>query len=75
MKKVGYRERNKRRYKRYAQHRDAKGLTDYHISKECRIPKTTFTTWKRGDSCPVVDSLLSISKYLGVPLCELIGDE
>ena len=75
MKKVGCKERNVKRYKHYAQHRDAKGYTDYYISKAGRIPKSTFSAWKRGDTCPTVDTLMSICHLLGVSLCELLGDE
>lgn len=75
MKKAGYKDRNIKRYKRYAQHRDAKGYTDYYISKVCRIPKSTLSSWKNGNTCPVVDSLMSICRELDVSICELIGDE
>ena len=75
LKKVGYKSRNIKRYKRYAQHRDARGLTDYYIASRCLIPKSTFTAWKKGESTPNVDSLMSICKELGVSISELIGDE
>lgn len=75
MKKVGFRSRNIKRYKHYAQHRDARGHTDYYISKECLIPKSTLSAWKKGDITPNVDSLMGICKELDVSLCELIGNE
>lgn len=75
MKKVGYRSRNIKRYKRYAQHRDVRGHTDYYISNKCMIPKSTFSAWKKGDITPNVDTLMSICNELDVSLCELIGNE
>ena len=75
MRKVGYKDRNLKRYKRYAQHRDARGHTDYYMSARCRIPKSTFSSWKQGVTTPNVDTLMSICREFGISLSELIGDE
>lgn len=75
MKKVGYKSRNIKRYKHYAQHRDARGHTDYYISKTCKIPQSVLSAWKTGASCPNLDALMDICKELDVSICELIGSE
>lgn len=64
---------NSKRYQHYAQYRDAKGMTDYKISKECGIPRSTLSAWKTGLNTPKVDTLLKISHLLNVPLGDLIG--
>ena len=39
-------------YKKYVALRDSKGVTDYKVSKETGITKSTFTDWKNGRSIP-----------------------
>ncbi|MBQ8662509.1 MAG: helix-turn-helix transcriptional regulator [Eubacterium sp.] len=61
-------------YHKYAQLRDAAGLTDYKVAKDTGIPKSTFSDWKAGRSKPKVDKLLKIANYFGVPVEELITE-
>ena len=53
-------------YKKYVELRDAKGVTDYKVSKATGITKSTFTDWKTGRSKPKVDKLNLLAKYFGV---------
>jgi transcriptional regulator with XRE-family HTH domain len=55
-------------YKTYAIARDEKGMTDYAVSKETSIPKSTFSDWKSGRSCPKTEKLMKIAKCLEKPL-------
>lgn len=55
-------------YKRYVKIRDKKGVTDYRVSVDTGIPKSTFSEWKSGRSNPKVDKLVKLSEYFGVPV-------
>lgn len=55
-------------YKKYAELRDKKGVTDYRVASETGITKSTFTDWKTGRSKPKFDKLLVLAKYFGVPV-------
>ena len=61
-------------YKKYVELRDAKGITDYKVSIDTGITKSTFTDWKTGRSKPKFDKLLVLAKYFGVPV-EYFADE
>lgn len=53
-------------YERYVFLRDEKGLTDYKVSEETGIVKSTFSDWKSGRSTPKIDKLKRIADYFGV---------
>ena len=53
-------------YKRYVALRDKKGVTDYQVSKDTGIPKSTFSEWKSGRSKPKVEKLKILADYFGV---------
>lgn len=55
-------------YKKYVELRDKKGVTDYRVSVETGITKSTFTDWKNGRSKPKFDKLLILAKYFNVPV-------
>lgn len=55
-------------YSKYAELRDSKGVTDYRVSKETGITKSTFSDWKSGRSSPGPQKLLLLSKYFDVPI-------
>lgn len=55
-------------YKKYVELRDAKGITDYKVSIDTGITKSTFTDWKTGRSKPKFDKLLILAKYFDVPV-------
>lgn len=59
-------------YERYVQLRDEKGVTDYKISEETGITKSTFSDWKSGRSKPKTDKLLILAEYFEVSLEELV---
>lgn len=59
-------------YERYVELRDKKGVTDYRVSKDTGISRSTFTDWKNGRSAPKVEKLLSLAKYFDVPVEYLI---
>ena len=44
-------------YKNYVELRDKKGVTDYQVSKDTGITKSTFSDWKVGRSKPKADKL------------------
>lgn len=53
-------------YKRYVELRENKGVTDYKVSLETGIPKSTFSEWKAGRSNPKIEKLKKIADYFGV---------
>lgn len=55
-------------YKKYARLRDEKGVTDYRVSIDTGITKSTFSDWKNGRSNPKVDKLKILANYFGKPI-------
>lgn len=53
-------------YEKYVILRNKKKVTDYRVSEETGITKSTFTDWKTGRSKPKFDKLLVLAKYFGV---------
>ena len=61
-------------YKKYVELRDEKGITDYKVSKDTGIPKSTFSDWKSGRSKPKPEKLQKIADYFNVPITYFLGD-
>ena len=61
-------------YEKYAKLRDERGLTDYKVAAETKIPKSTFSDWKSGRSKPKADKIIKISSLFGVPIEALMSD-
>lgn len=59
-------------YRKYAQIRDEKGLTDYRVAKSTGIPASTLSEWKNGRYTPKVDKIAKIAAFLGVDIGEII---
>lgn len=55
-------------YEKYVELRDGKGVTDYRVAIDTKIPKSTFTDWKNGRSKPKVDKLKILADYFGVSI-------
>lgn len=55
-------------YKKYAELRDNKGLSDYRVSSDTGITKSTFADWKSGRSKPKLDKLKILADYFGVSI-------
>lgn len=62
-------------YEKYVALRDEKGVTDYRVSVETGITKSTFTDWKTGRSKPKIDKLKILSDYFGVSIEYFLSDE
>ena len=60
-------------YEKYLKLRDKKGVTDYRVSIETGITKSTFTDWKNGRSKPKFEKLLILANYFGVPVTYFVG--
>ena len=52
--------------KKYVELRDKNGITDYQVSKDTGIPKSTFSDCKSGRSKPKADKLKILADYFGV---------
>ena len=55
-------------YEKYVKLRDKKGVTDYRVSEDTKITKSTFSDWKSGRSNPKVDKLKILADYFGVSI-------
>lgn len=53
-------------YKKYCALRDKRNLTDYRVSKDTGIVRSTFTDWKAGRSKPGIKKLKALADYFGV---------
>lgn len=53
-------------YEKYVELRDSKNLTDYRVSEDTGITKSTFSDWKSGRSKPKGDKLKILADYFGV---------
>lgn len=62
-------------YEKYVYLRDQRGITDYKVSKDTGITKSTFTDWKNGRSNPGIIKLKNLSKYFGVSIEYFLEDE
>ena len=62
-------------YKKYVELRDSKGLTDYKVSLDTGITKSTFSDWKNGRSVPKLEKLSKIADYFGVTVDYFINKE
>lgn len=61
-------------YKNYVELRDKKGVTDYQVSKDTGITKSTFSDWKVGRSKPKADKLKLLADYFGVDIGYFLGE-
>ena len=55
-------------YAKYAKLRDKKGVTDYRVSEDTKITKSTFSDWKSGRSNRKIDKLKILADYFGVTI-------
>lgn len=55
-------------YGKYVKLRDQKEVTDYRVSEDTGITKSTFSDWKSGRSKPKIDKLKILADYFGVPI-------
>mgnify|MGYP000303818680 FL=1 len=53
-------------YEKYVALRDKRNVTDYRVSIDTGITKSTFSDWKNGRSNPKLDKLLILAKYFDV---------
>lgn len=55
-------------YEKYVILRDEKNVTDYKVSLDTGITKSTFSDWKSGRSKPKADKLKILADYFGVSI-------
>lgn len=53
-------------YTKYVELRDKLGVSDYKVSQETGIPKSTFSDWKSGRSKPKTDKLVALADFFNV---------
>ncbi len=55
-------------YEKYEELRDKHGVTDYRVSEDTGITRSTFVDWKSKRSAPKADKLLKIASFFDVPM-------
>lgn len=61
-------------YEKYVKLRDEHGVTDYKVSKDTGIPKSTFSEWKAGRSKPKAPKLKILADYFNVSIEYFLED-
>lgn len=57
----------------YEKLRDERKLTDYRVSKDTGIPKSTIASWRTGKSTPKLDKIMRLANYFDVPVSVFIN--
>lgn len=55
-------------YEKYVELRNKKGVTDYRVSEDTGITKSTFSDWKSNRSTPKIDKLKVLANYFDVSI-------
>jgi transcriptional regulator with XRE-family HTH domain len=55
-------------YAKYVELKNAKGVTDYRVSVDTGISRSTFSEWKSGRSKPKIVKLMKLALYFNVPI-------
>ena len=55
-------------YEKYVELRDSRGVSDYRVSEDTGITKSTFSDWKNGRSNPKIEKLKILADYFGVDI-------
>lgn len=55
-------------YEKYVELRDSRGISDYRVSEDTGITKSTFSDWKNGRSSPKIEKLKILADYFGVDI-------
>lgn len=53
-------------YKKYAELRDKKQMTDYLVSKKTGVSTATLSSWKNGNYIPKLDKIAKIANLFNV---------
>ena len=61
--------------KLYERLKAEKGITDYKVSQDTGIPRSTLSEWGKGKYLPKTDKLLKLAEYFGVTVDELLKGE
>ena len=59
-------------YEKYEKLRNDKGKTDYQVSIESGVSRSTLSEWKTGKHTPNLTNLHALAKYFGVSIEELL---
>ncbi len=62
-------------YEKYAAMRNAKGVTDYEVSKQTGIPRSTFSEWKSGKSEPKLGKIVKLAQYFGTKIEDFLPEK
>lgn len=55
-------------YEKYVELRDSRGISDYRVSEDTGITRSTFSDWKNGRSNPKIEKLKILADYFGVDI-------
>jgi repressor LexA len=66
---------NELTYRRYEALREAKGYSNYRVSKESGVGQSTLSDWKSGKITPKLGTLFKIAETLGVTPMDFYKEE
>lgn len=55
-------------YEKYVELRDSRGISDYRVSEDTGITRSTFSDWKNGRSSPKIEKLKILADYFNVDI-------
>lgn len=61
--------------KLYERLKKERGITDYRVSQDTGISRSTLSEWNAGQYMPKVDKLLILSQYFGVTIEDFLQNE
>ena len=62
-------------YKIYEKLRDARGVTDYRVTKDAGLSSSTLAEWKKGKHQPSLETLKKLSNYFGVTIDYFVNSQ
>ena len=57
------------------EYREARGWSEYELSKRSGIPQSTISSWYRTNTRPSMKSLQKICDVFGITLSQLLGED
>lgn len=60
---------------RYEALKKEKNVTDYQVSKDTGIPRSTLSEWNAGKYVPKADKLLKLAEYFDVTIEDFLKEE
>ena len=60
--------------KLYERLKAEKGITDYKVSQDTGVPRSTLSEWGKGKYQPKADKLMKLAEYFGVTIEDFLKE-